>query len=66
MTICIRLALYNENENGDPVEFSQEELEDIRDFIARKQDVYGFAIASVDIVEEQKYPAAYADKQSLG
>lgn len=52
MTISVKLALYDEDENGNPVELSREELEGIRDYIMRKQDVYGFAIASVDIVEE--------------
>ena len=52
MTISIKLALYDEDANGNSIELSREELEDIRSYIERKQDVYGFAIASVDIIEE--------------
>lgn len=52
MTITIKLALYDEDDNGNPIELSREELEDIRSYIEQKQDVHGFAIASVDIAEE--------------
>ena len=52
MTITIKLALYDEDENGNLVELTMEELEGIRKYIWNQREACGFSIASVDITEE--------------